>query len=180
MPLWVSALAVGGEQVLPLAGRCGEQRLVAVERAVASPLLPPGWRALPARALDRVGRPGSRWPRPIVPRPPWAAAPSRPMTASASLPSDSVTSNPVLVAGLGREGQGEGDGPLVDQRAVGAVGQQSLNLRHDPVAGNQSREAVGDVLGGGDGRNAASAVFCGWRRRTGWTTCGQGGRGASP
>ena len=140
----------GGEQVLPLAGRCGEQRLVAVERQGLAALAA-GLAGVAGEGADQLAGPaqGGRDRFGAA-----AALGGRPFTADDGERQLAVgfgDQQLQAVAGLGREGQGEGDGPLVDQRAVGAVGQQSLNLRHDPVAGNQSREAVGDVLGGGDG-----------------------------
>ena len=54
------------------------------------------------------------------------------------------------IASLGRKRQSERDIALVDQRAIGAVGKQRLNLSQHLLPGNQSGQLVADFLCGGN------------------------------
>jgi hypothetical protein len=50
------------------------------------------------------------------------------------------------VAAPGGKGQGEGDAALVDQRAVGAVGQQRLDFSQQALSDDEAGKFVGNLL----------------------------------
>jgi hypothetical protein len=62
------------------------------------------------------------------------------------LPLLSATSSSIASPLLGGKGQGKGDAALVNQRTVGAVGQQRLDFSQQALSDDEAGQFVGNLL----------------------------------